>query len=302
MRRPDNPLRGVALLVVATVFFSLSDTMAKLLTRSLPVAEIAWLRYVAFVALAAWLDVRSGAGRFRVRRPGLQVLRGLGLVGSAIFIILALRRMPMAESSAISYVSPALITILAVPVLGETVGWRRWTAVAVGLLGVLVVVRPGTAAFQPAGLFAVACALCWAIASVVTRKISGSERATTTLLWSAVVGLIVLSAMLPGVAVWPRPGELAMGLALGMIASTGQYLMVLAYRHAGASLLAPFSYLQLIWATVLGWLVFGAWPDGFTLLGAAIIVVSGIYMVGRERAKKARPGLCLGPARGQGTP
>ena len=285
-QRPDNPLRGVVLLVVATIFFSASDTMAKVLTASLPVTEIAWLRYVAFVVLAVWLDARSGPGRFRARRPALQLVRGVGLVGSAIFIMLALRRMPMAETSAISYVSPALITILSIPVLGEVVGLRRWAAVVVGLLGVLVVVRPGTAAFQPAGLFAVACALCWAIASVVTRKISGVERATTTLLWSAVVGLVVLSAMLPAVAVWPRPGDLALGLLLGVVASTGQYLMVLAYRHAGASLLAPFSYMQLLWATAMGWLVFGAWPDGFTLAGAAIIVGSGLYMANRERTRQ----------------
>ena len=290
-RRLDNPLRGVVLLIVATVFFSVSDVMAKYLTRSLPVIEIAWLRYVAFVALAAWLDLRSGPGRFHVRRPVLQVLRGLGLVGSAILFMAALGRMPIAETSAISYVSPALITILSIPVLGEVVGLRRWAAVVVGLFGVLLVVRPGTAAFQPAALFPVLSALCWATASVVTRKISSAERATTTLLWSAVVGLVVLSTMLPAVAVWPRPGELALGLLLGVIASTGQYLMVLAYRHAAASLLAPFAYMQLLWSTSLGWLVFNAWPDGWTLTGAAVIVGSGLAMAGRERRDAApQPG------------
>jgi drug/metabolite transporter (DMT)-like permease len=288
-QQPDNPLRGVVLLVVATVFFSASDTMAKVLTASLPVIEITWLRYVAFVVLAVWLDVRSGPGRFHVRRPALQVLRGLGLVGSAILFMAALGRMPLAETSAISYVSPALITILSIPVLGEVVGVRRWAAVIVGLLGVLLVVRPGTAAFQPAALFPMLSALCWATASVVTRKISAAERATTTLLWSAVIGLVVLSAMLPAVAIWPRPSELALGLLLGMIASIGQYLMVLAYRHAAASLLAPFSYMQLLWSTSLGWLVFGAWPDGWALAGAAIIVGSGLVMAGRER-HAPRPG------------
>jgi drug/metabolite transporter (DMT)-like permease len=263
--------------------------MAKYLTRSLPVTEITWLRYVAFVVLAVWLDVRSGPGRFHVRRPALQVLRGLGLVGSAILFMAALKRMPIAETSAISYVSPALITILSVPVLGEVVGLRRWAAVIVGLLGVLLVVRPGTATFQAAALFPVLSALCWATASVVTRKISSAERATTTLLWSAVVGLVVLSAMLPAVAVWPRPGELALGLLLGLIASTGQYLMVLAYRHAAASLLAPFSYMQLLWSTALGWLVFAAWPDGLALTGAAVIVGSGLVMAGRGR-RAPQPG------------
>ena len=212
-RRADTPLRGVALLVVATVFFSVSDAMAKFLSQSLPIVEIAWLRYVAFVVLAASLDMRSGPGRFRVRRPVLQVLRGLGLVGSAICFMLALQRMPMAETAAISFVSPALITILSIPILGEVVGVRRWVAVVVGMIGALVVMRPGTSAFQPAAVFALGCALCWSIASVLTRKISAAERATTTLLWSAVVGLVVLSAMLPAVAVWARACRAAVAAA-----------------------------------------------------------------------------------------
>jgi drug/metabolite transporter (DMT)-like permease len=287
-RQGETPLKGVALLVVATVLFSVSDVMAKALTQSLPVIEVVWLRYVAFVGLAVWLDVRAGPGRFRVRWPGLQLVRGLGLVGSAIVFVMALQRMPLAETAAISYVSPALITILSVPVLGEKVGWARAAAVVAGLIGVLLVMRPGTSAFQLAALLPVASATCWSVASVVTRKIAPFERATTTLLWSAVIGLIVLCLLMPAVAVWPTPGQWALGLALGVIASAGQYLIVLAYRHAAASLLAPFSYLQLIWSTVLGWLVFSAWPDRWTLLGAAIIVASGLVMAGRERSGRRR--------------
>ena len=286
----DNPLRGIGLIVTATILFSFSDTMAKYLSQSLPVVEIAWIRYVAFVGLAGSLDARSGPGRFRARRPALQVLRGLGLVGSAIFYMLAIRSMPMAEAAAVSFVSPVLITILSVPVLGEVVGARRWVAVVVGLLGVLVVVRPGTAAFQPAALFALLSSLCWAGASVLTRKMSVAERATTTLLWSAVTGLVVLSVMLPAEAIRPSADKLALCVVLGVVASTGQYLMVLAYRHAAASILAPFSYLQLIWATALGWLVFGAWPDFWALVGATVIVVSGLYTASRERLRR-EPGL-----------
>lgn len=284
-QRPDSPVRGVALLLAATVLFSVSDTMAKYLSQTLPVIEIAWIRYVAFVGLAVWLDLRSGRGRFRVHRPGLQVLRGFGLVGAAILFMMALQHMPIAEATAINFIAPGLITILSIPILGEVVGRRRWAAVVVGLLGVMVVVRPGTEAFQPAALLPLASATCWAVAAVLTRKMASTERATTTLLWSAVVGLVVLSLMLPGAAVWPEPWQLGFGLLLGIIASTGQYLMVLAYRHAAASLLAPFSYMQLLWSTAMGWLVFAALPDGFTLLGAVVIVASGLFMMGRERAK-----------------
>lgn len=193
----------MALLIAATMMFSVSDMMAKLLSQSLPVIEVVWLRYIPFVAIAVWLDARTGPRRSRARRPALQVVRGLGVVGSAIGFVMALRSMPMADTAAISYVSPAMITLLSVPVLGEKVGWARAAAVAAGLFGVLLVMRPGTSAFQPAALFVVCSSASWSVASVVARMISSVERATTTALWSAVVGLLVLSLIMPAVAVWP---------------------------------------------------------------------------------------------------
>ena len=171
--------------------------------------------------------------------------------------------------------------------LGEVVGLRRWAAVVAGLVGVLVVMRPGTAAFQPAAVFAVASATSWSVAAVLTRKLAG-DRASATMLWSAGSGMIVLTLLLPGAAVWPSAFGLGLGLFLGIAASTGHYLLVLAYRHAAASLLAPFGYLQLIWSTALGWLVFAAWPDGWTFVGGAIIAGSGLYMASRERTRRGR--------------
>ncbi|CAH2604431.1 DMT family transporter [Rhodovastum atsumiense] len=284
-RATDNPLRGVALIIGASLMFSLSDASAKFLSRSLPVVEIAWIRYVCFVAMAVILVARSDGRLQRPRSSVLQVLRGLGLVGSAIFFILGASRMPLADAAAVSFVSPMLITLLSIPILGEQVGIRRWAAVAVGLFGVLVVVRPGTTAFDPAALIVLASSACWATGSVLTRRMSQGERATTTLLWSALTGLVVLTALLPTGVKLPTLTELGIALFLGTVAAIGQYLMLLAYRHAAASLLAPFSYLQLIWSTALGWLVFAAFPDGWTLLGAVIIIGSGLYTVHRERVR-----------------
>lgn len=278
----DTQLRGILLIVAATICFSTSDTMAKVLSAHLPAAEIAWIRYVVFVGLAAGLVRRSRAG-MRMRNPWLQVVRGLGLVGSAVFFMLSLRSLPLAEAATISFVSPVLITILSVPLLGEVVGLRRWAAVAVGLLGVLVVVRPGTAAFQPAALFGLASSLAWAVAVIITRKMSGAN-AAAMLLWSALTGLAVLTLMLPFVFVRPTLWELGFGMLLGVVASTGQYLMVYAYRYAGASMLAPFSYAQLIWAVIAGYVVFHALPDGWTLAGGAIIAASGLAAA---RSRKA---------------
>ncbi|MCW3475056.1 DMT family transporter [Limobrevibacterium gyesilva] len=281
----DNPLRGIALILGATMLFSLSDAMAKYLGQHLPVIEIAWIRYVIFVIFAAGLIAPSGLRRLRVRSQTLQLMRGLTLVGSAVFFIFGLRYLPLADAASVGFVSPLLITMLSVPMLREVVGIRRWAAIVVGFLGVLIVVRPGTGAFQPAAFLVVTSSLCWAIASILTRKMAGADDAATTLLWSAVSGLVVLTILLPFDFVMPSAWLLAVALVLGIVASAGQYLMVLAYRYAGASLLAPFSYVQLIWAVALGYLVFGSLPDQWTLLGAGIIVGSGIYTVHRERIR-----------------
>lgn len=290
----DNPFRGIALLIGATMFFSVSDSIAKLLGQSLPAIEITWIRYVVFVVMAALLVIpRGGNGnrmvvmvkRLRVRSLWLQLARGVSLVLSAVLFIEGLKFLPLADAASVGFVSPLLITALSVPMLGEVVGIRRWLAILVGLGGVLVIVQPGTGAFQPAALLVVASSTAWALASVLTRKMASTDDAATTLLYSAVVGLVLLTVLLPFDYVWPDGWQVLLCLALGIIASTGQYLMVLAYRYAGASLMAPFSYVQLIWATALGWLVFNALPDRWTLLGAAIIVASGLYTVHRERVR-----------------
>ena len=284
----ENPLRGIALVVGSTLLFSLSDGTAKFLTGSLPAVEIAWIRYVIFVGFALALAAGSGPGRFRVRRPGLQVARGLGLVASSIAFIFALRYLPLADATAIGFVSPLLTAMLAVPMLGEVVGARRWVAAITGLVGALVVVRPGTGAFHPAAILVLLSALSWALVGVLTRMMAGVDSSATTLLWSAGIGAVLLSAALPFDFRLPTRGEFLLLLMLGVVVSTGHYLTVLAYRHAAASVLAPFSYSQLIWATIFGFVVFGAIPDAWTFVGAAIIVASGIYTAQYERTVRRR--------------
>lgn len=282
----DNPVRGILLIVAATICFSTSDLMAKILSADLPAVEIAWIRYVVFTALAAMLVRQAGTG-IVLRNPVQQVVRGLGLVGSAIFFMMSLRSLPMAEAATIGFASPVLITILSVPFLGERVDWRRWVAVGAGILGVIVVVRPGTGMFQMAAIWGLSSSMSWAVATILTRKMSGAQ-AATMLLWSAMTGLVVLSLLLPFVFVRPTLWQVGFGMLLGVVASSGQYLMVFAYRHAPASLLAPFSYLQLIWAVVSGYLVFDTLPDEWTLGGAGIIALSGLAAA-RSRAPTSNP-------------
>jgi drug/metabolite transporter (DMT)-like permease len=280
LERPgaDNRLRGMALILGAMTFFSTSDAIAKvlggmLLGASLPPVEIAWLRYCVFVAMTALLARRSRAP-LMARSPRLQIVRGLMLVTSAVAFMAALRSLPLADAAAIGFTSPVFITALSVPFLGEFVGRRRWAAVAMGLVGVLIVVRPGAGAFQPAALFSLASSASWAVGIVLTRKMSGSN-ANTTLLWSSCTGLAVLTVLLPFDFVPPSPAQLGLALVLGLVATTGQILMVQAYRFAPASLLAPFSYSQLLWAVLYGFLLFNALPDLLTVAGAAVIALSG---------------------------
>ncbi len=279
----ERPLRGIAMLVAATVLFSLSDATAKYLTGALPAIEIAWVRYVVFVALAVSLLVRSGRAAARTRRPLLQILRGLGVVGSAVLFIAALANLPIAEATTVNFASPLLITVLSVPFLGERVGLGGWLAVLSGFVGVLIVARPGSSEFHPAVLLVLASSLCWVMAMLISRRTAATERSSATLLWTACTGLALLTALLPFGARVPDAASLGLALCVGLVASGGQWLTILAYRHAAASVLAPLSYAQLIWSSTLGYLMFGAAPDSWTLLGAVIIAGSGFYTVQHAR-------------------
>ena len=284
---PDNFLRGGALMLAATLLFSLSDTMAKYITQSVPAVQLAAIRYTVFVIMAASPLLRNRRMSMRSRRPALQILRGVGVVSSAICFILSLAHLPIAEATAINFITPLLITALAVPVLGEVVRLPGWIAVFVGFLGMLVVVRPGAHGLQPAALLVLLSSLSWSVAMLVTRKLSGIDRPGVTLLWTAATGFVMLMAALP-FFLTPMTWRLAgLSVALGVIASTGQWLAVLAFRHARATVLAPLGYAQLIWSSMLGLLVFGSVLDRWVVVGAVIIALSGVSIVHLERVRVA---------------
>jgi drug/metabolite transporter (DMT)-like permease len=288
----DRPLRGIVLMIAALVFFSCSDAASKLMTGALPAVEVAWLRFCVFTVLMLGAAALTGRLRsLRSRRPSLQALRALGVLGSAIFFIMGLGFLPMAEATAIAFVSPVIVTALSIPILGEVVGWRRWSAVAVGLLGVLIVVRPGAGAFDTAAIFPILSAASWAVALVVTRKMSGSDGPLVSLTYAAVVGVLVTSAIVPFEWVTPGWREIGLGLVTGVASTIAQWLVVLAFQQARASVLAPFSYSQLIWSGLLGYLIFGSVPDGWTLVGAGVIIASGLYTAHRERTVRVSSAL-----------
>jgi drug/metabolite transporter (DMT)-like permease len=287
--RADRPMRGILLIIASTICNATSDVMAKFLTTSLPVVEIAWIRFLCFAVIAVGMVLFTmGRNGLKASRPGLQVLRGVSIVVSSVFFIASLSFIPVAEATATAFIAPIFVTALSIPFLGEVVGRRRWTAAFVGLIGVLIVVRPGTAAFHPGALLTILSALCWACTLVVTRKMSGRDHATTTLVWSALVGFGLLSLAIPFYWVPPGPFELLIGILIGVVATAGQWLVILGFRFADASVLAPFSYAQLIWVTGLGYVIFGAIPDQWTFVGAAIIIASGLYTANRERIRRAQ--------------
>jgi drug/metabolite transporter (DMT)-like permease len=281
--RTDAPLRGILLYIPAMVLFSASDACSKLLGLTMASVEIGWIRYATFAVLMLIPVLRRGFGGMRTRQPVRQVVRGLGLVGSSIFFIAGLGHLPMAMAAAVGFCSPLFITALSVPLLGEQVGLRRWAAVVVGLIGVLIVVRPGGSGFQLAIIFPVLSSAAWAVGMITTRQMAGTDRTVTTLAWSAFTGAAVLTLLLPFGVRAPTSEELAVGILAGVVSTAAQWLVVLAYRHAAAVVLAPFSYTQMLWSSTFGFLLFSALPDLWTLVGAAVIIASGLYTLHRER-------------------
>lgn len=278
-------LRGILLMISAVGVFVLMDTTAKYLSRWYPVPLIVWARYASnLLVLLAFLAVRGELGRLRTARPGLQLARGLLLALATLLFFTSLSVLPLAEANAIGFAMPLFVAALAVPMLGERLEIARLIAILAGLAGALFIVRPGSDLFTPYALLPLGMAACNALYQILTRKVAGLEHPLTSLVWGAIVGAVLLSAIAP--FVWAPPQAVSHGVLiviLGILASFGHWLLIKAYDHASASLLAPFTYSALVWAMLLGWLVFGDFPDGWSLFGMGIIVLSGLYIANRQR-------------------
>jgi drug/metabolite transporter (DMT)-like permease len=287
--RADRPFRGIVLILASTVFLGVSDVTAKYLSATLPSIEIAWIRFLVF-ALIMSPAMFPGSPLFALHsaRPGLQAMRGVALVASSLFFISGLRFLPIAEASATGFVAPLFVTALSILFLRESVGLRRWIATGVGLVGVIIILRPGTGAFHPAAIFPIVSAIAWACTLIMTRMMSGREHVLTTMTYSSIVGACILTALVPLVWVTPSWRDIIFGVLIGLASTAGQWIVVLAFRYADASVLAPFSYSQLLWVGILGFVIFGEVPDIWTITGAAFIVGSGLYTAHRERVRRSQ--------------
>jgi drug/metabolite transporter (DMT)-like permease len=277
--------RALPLFLLAGLCLSSLDATAKYLVRDHDLFLVVWARYAGQMLVVtpfAWQ--RIGPGFWRTRHPALQFLRSAFLLAATLCFFGALRYLPLAEGSAITFLAPIFVIVLSGPLLGERPTRSRWVASVAGFMGILILVRPGSAIFHPATLLLVVAALCNALYFLMTRKLAG-ENAYTTLVYSALVGTVGLSLALP----WQLHGgaptlhEAALFFLLGLFAGLGHWFVISAYLLAPASLLTPFAYLQMIWATLYGFAIFGQLPDHWSALGIAVIVASGLWLALQER-------------------
>ncbi|MCC7426189.1 MAG: DMT family transporter [Alphaproteobacteria bacterium] len=288
--RSDAPVAGVLLLMLTIAMFVVMDTTIKYLTDSVPLFLMLWVRFGAhLVAMVLIMLARGRSLWHRPRRPGLQAARSLLLLFTSICFASGVHYLPLAEATAITFVSPLMLTVLAARMLGERVGALRWAAVLLGFAGVLVVIRPGLGVTHPAAALVVIAAVALALYQTLTRRIAGQDDVMTTGLHTALAATAVTTPIAPFVWVALPFKAWALMLMIGVMGAISHIFLIMAFNRAPASLLAPFVYTQLIWAAIAGWLVFGDIPDWATGLGAGVIAAAGLIVLhGERRARQAR--------------
>ena len=282
--RPGAPLRGVVCMLLSVLLLTISDALTKLLTTGYPPGQIICMRSIVVIGFVLVLSTprRRWTG-LRIRSPGAHLTRGVFSCAGSFLFVIAIGHVPLANAMSIGFAGPLLITALAAPMLGERIGWRRWCAVLVGFIGVLVILRPGPQGFHWVALLLLAGTWFGSLRDIVTRRISATESSSSLLLTTNLC--MVAFGLLSLVQGWNMPGPVdATWLLLsGMLIGIGHYLQIEAFRHAEAGTVVPFRYTALLWAMLMGWLVFGDVPDASMLSGASLVVASGMFILYRER-------------------
>ena len=287
-RTRNFPL-AVALFLSAMVFFIVMDAMAKWLTNELNVVMIVWGRYMAQTLILIVVFGFSFPRRLKTRHLNLQIARSILLLGATFFFFAGLKFLPLSETIAIFFVAPLVVVALAGPMLGEKIGMLRWGAVGVGFCGMLLIQQPGTATFQWASLLPLAAAACYAFNQITTRKVAAGDSATTTLIFTALAGTLLISLVVPFFWETPTWKQAAILLGMGATGGIGHFCMILALARAPVSALAPLDYSSLIWAALIGVLVFHESLPPMTLLGTAVIAGAGLFIMWREKQVKRVP-------------
>jgi len=288
-------LAGIGLMCIAVASFSLLDATAKWLSPQVGVVMVVWARYAVHLVLSLVVfNPWTVPGLFRTARPGLQIFRSALMLATTVLNFSALMYLQLDQTVSLMFSSPFFVALFAGPMLGEWIGARRWAAILVGFAGIILVVRPGAGGIHPAALLSLGSAACYALYAITTRMLAATDKSTTTLFYSALVGAVAASLPLP--FAW-HPPETALALAgligIGVLGGGGHFLLIIAHKQAPAARLAPFIYTQILSMTLLGWLFFNQVPSGWTLAGAAVVIASGIYLLlleHRERRSAARAG------------
>jgi drug/metabolite transporter (DMT)-like permease len=278
-------LTGIALMCCAVALFACLDTTAKYLNTQMDSLEIAWARYTsAFLLTLIVSNPLTKPDLLRTRRMKLQITRAVLLVGSTALNFLALRWLQLDEALSIIFTFPFIVAIASGPMLGEWLGWRRWSAICFGFAGVLLITRFGFGGMHPAALLSLAATVCYGFYAVITRIVSRVDSNQTSLFYANFIGALVMLPVIP--FVWTVPANWAIALLLmgiGVLGSAGHFCLISGHKLAPASVLSPFVYTQLIWVVILGYLVFDHVPTGWTMAGAAMVIGSGLYLLYRER-------------------
>ncbi len=283
-------LRAIAFMCAGVCTFPFMNTAVKLLSPNYPAMQITWARFTGhlIVMLLIFLPQYRWA-LLKTRQPLVQIGRSILMLTSNLVFVMAIGRVPLATASAIGFTSPLIVTALSVPLLHEAVGWRRWCAVLVGFAGALLVIRPGHGFADAAVLLLLLSSLAYALYQVATRWVGRHDSAATGIVFAALIGSLALSIPMPFIFVAPR--SLLDGLlfsCLGFLGGTGHYLVIRAFQLGRAAVVAPLGYVELIGSTVLGYLIFGHFPDLWTWVGAGVIIASGLYIALRERRIRER--------------
>lgn len=289
--RATETTRGILLMCAALLCFSLLDSSGKWLGPKIGALETTWVRYTISVVLVSLvINPWRTPGVARTRKPLLQMLRSLMLFASTVLNFMALKYLPLMEVLSVLFCTPLVVALLSGPVLGEWVGPRRLVAILIGFGGILIVTRPGIAAFHPAILYSLAGVFAYAFYAILTRILAGYDSSATTMFYSGIAGVVLLTPAIP--SIWIAPPDtlsLFVMLGTGIFGAVGHWLLILAHRHAPASTLSPFIYTQMVYVVILGYVIFDNVPDAWTIAGSAVVVGSGLYLLHRERVQGVRP-------------
>jgi len=285
------PLRGVLYYFATLFFFGVLDGLVKHLGTIYPVPQIVWARFFFHSVLVLVAMLPYGVARLlRTRRLGLQLFRSCLQLNATVCMFFGLTFIPLAEAVSIVYLSPLIVTALSAALLGERVGPRRWAAVAVGFVGVLIIMRPGAGVMHWATILILLTAFSYALFQISTRILGPSDPPLTTLIYTAAVGTLVTTPAVPFFWTTPTPTDWLLLASVGLVAGAAHFALINALKYASASSLQPYSYVHILWSSLLGFLVFGNFPTQWTFVGAVLIVGGGLFVFYRESSTRRRVG------------